>query len=244
MCGRFTLATPAAEWAALFGLDGVPDLEPRYNIAPTQDVAVVRSTTPAQGGDVAAAAADPAAPRRELVELRWGLVPHWARDFDPVGRALINARSETAAEKPSFRDSFRFRRCLVVADGFYEWKPEGRRKQPYWIHREDRRAFAFAGLWDRWTGGEDPPVESCTILTTEANEALRPLHDRMPVILEVGAHATWLDADAPAWELEPLLAASPLETLVFHPVSTLVNHVGNDDPACIEPLRSQTEMFR
>lgn len=245
MCGRFTLATPAAEWAALFGLDRVPDLEPRYNIAPTQDVPVVRSTAPAQGGDGAAAASTGSSgPPRELVELRWGLVPHWAREFDPVGRALINARSETAAEKPSFRDSFRFRRCLVVADGFYEWKPEGSRKQPFWIHREDGRAFAFAGLWDRWTGGEGPPVESCTILTTPANEALRPLHDRMPVILETDAHATWLDPDAPAWELEPLLAPMPPEALAFHPVSTRVNHVGNDDPACIEPLRSQTELFR
>jgi len=243
MCGRFTLATPAAEWAALFGLDRVPDLEPRYNIAPTQDVAVVRSTAPAQGGE-AAPEAEPAVPTRELVELRWGLVPHWAREFDPVGRALINARSETAAEKPSFRDSFRFRRCLVVADGFYEWKPEGRRKQPYWIHREDGRAFAFAGLWDRWAGGDGPPVESCTILTTEANEALRPLHDRMPVILEPGSYGIWLEPDAPMWELEPLLVPLTPDLLAFHPVSTHVNHVGNDDPACIDPLRSQTEMFR
>ncbi len=245
MCGRFTLATPAAEWAALFGLDRVPDLEPRYNIAPTQDVAAVRSTAPAQGADGSTGAATgPADPPRELVELRWGLVPHWAREFDPVGRALINARSETAAEKPSFRDSFRFRRCLVVADGFYEWKPEGRGKQPYWIHREDGRTFAFAGLWDRWSGGEGAAVESCTILTTAANEALRPLHDRMPVILEPGSYDTWLDPDAPAWELEPLLAPAPADLLAFHPVSTLVNRVENDDPVCIEPLGNQTEMFR
>lgn len=245
MCGRFTLATPAAEWAALFGLDRVPDLEPRYNVAPTQDVAAVRSTAPPQGGDAAPPReADAPDAERELVLLRWGLVPHWAREFDPVGRALINARSETVAEKPSFRDSFRFRRCLVVADGFYEWKPEGRRKQPFWIHLADRRPFAFAGLWDRWTGHEGPPVESCTILTTSASEALRPLHDRMPVILEPEAHAKWLDPDAAPWELEPLLAKARPEALSFHPVSTRVNHVGNDDPECIEPLRTQTEMFR
>ncbi|MFO7587137.1 MAG: SOS response-associated peptidase [Gemmatimonadota bacterium] len=245
MCGRFTLATPAAEWASLFGLNEVPDLDPRYNIAPTQDVAAIRSTAPAQGGDASPEAPpEPARANREMVALRWGLVPHWAREFDPVGRAMINARSETAAEKPSFRDSFRFRRCLVVADGFYEWRPEGRRKQPYWIHLAERRPFAFAGLWDRWTGGEGAPVESCTILTTDANEALRPLHDRMPVILDPTAHATWLDPDAPLWELQRLMAPLPPEAIAFHPVSTRVNHVANDDPECIELLRTQTELFR
>ncbi len=243
MCGRFTLATPAAEWAALFGLEAVPVLEPRFNIAPTQDVAAVRSTEVPQSGNASdgTGATDGG---RELVMLRWGLVPHWAREPDPIGRALINARSETVADKPSFRDSFRFRRCLVVADGFYEWKPEGKRKQPYWIRMATGTPFGFAALWDRWDGGEGPIVESCTILTTEANETLRPLHDRMPVIVEPSQHACWLSPDTPNWELDPLLRPLPEDVLEVRPVSTRVNHVGNDDPECIAPLRSQTDLFR
>ncbi len=244
MCGRFTLTTPAAEWAALFGLDPVPDLEPRYNIAPTQPVATVRSTARPQGEPAASGTgATSSHEGHEFALLRWGLVPHWAREPDLKGRTLINARSETAAEKPSFRDSLHFRRCLVLADGFYEWQPAGRRKQPYWIHLADERPFAFAGLWDRWTG-EGEPLESCTILTTEANEALRPLHDRMPVILDADQYESWIDPDTPLREVESLLRPYPSESMLFHPVSTHVNHVGNDDPACIAPLRTQTELFR
>jgi putative SOS response-associated peptidase YedK len=244
MCGRFTLTTPAAVWAALFELDSVPPLGPRYNIAPTQPVAAVRSTarpqeeTPEQDDPEAGTGSG-----HEFALLRWGLVPHWAKEPDLKGRTLINARAETVAEKPSFRDSFRFRRCLVVADGFYEWQPAGARKQPYWIRLDSEAPFAFAGLWDRWTG-ESESLESCTILTTEANEGLRPLHDRMPVILAPLNYEAWIDPDTSQRELESLLVPYPSESMTFHPVSIHVNHVGHDDPACIAPLRSQTDLFR
>lgn len=242
MCGRFTLATPAAEWAALFRLDAVPDVEPRYNIAPTQDVEVVRTPPglrehPGLGQEPAGAAVP-----REIARMRWGLVPHWARE-PGSGQPLINARAETVAEKPSFRDSYRERRCLIVADGFYEWQAAGGRKQPYWIGLADGRPFGFAGLWDRWSAPEGGTLESCVILTTDANETLRSLHDRMPVILDPANHDLWLDADTIPWELEPLLRPHPDEDMRFHPVTTRVNYVTHDDPACMEPLASQTEMF-
>ena len=237
------MTTPAAVWAELFELDFVPELGPRYNIAPTQPVAAVRSTARPQTDTAESGEMETRnGPSRELALLRWGLVPHWARDPDLKGRTLINARSETVAEKPSFRDSFRFRRCLVVADGFYEWQPAGARKQPFWIRLESGTPFAFAGLWDRWVG-EDQTLESCTLLTREANEGLRSLHDRMPVILDPQNHEAWIDPDTPHWELESLLGPYPSESMTFHPVSTHVNHVGHDDPACIAPLRSQTDLF-
>ncbi len=241
MCGRFTLTTPAADWAALFELDPVPDLAPRYNIAPTQPVATVRSVARPQTETPEGAQAGSGS-GHEFALLRWGLVPHWSRDPDLNGRTLINARSETAAEKPSFRDSFRFRRCLIVADGFYEWQDTGSRKQPFWIRLENGSPFAFAGLWDQWTGDSES-VESCTILTTEANEILRPLHDRMPVILDPHRHDAWIDPDTPQRELESLLVPYPSESITFQPVSTYVNYVGHDDLACISPLRSQTDLF-
>lgn len=244
MCGRFTLTTPAAVWAALFELDSVPRLGPRYNIAPTQPVAAVRSTARPQAEkpekDKTEAGTGSG---HEFALLRWGLVPHWAKQPDLKGRTLINARSETVAEKPSFRDSFRFRRCLVIADGFYEWQPAGARKQPFWIRLDTEAPFAFAGLWDRWTG-ESESLESCTLLTTEANEVLRPLHDRMPVILDPLNFETWIDPDTSHRELESLLVPYPSESMTFHPVSTHVNHVGHDDPGCIAPIRSQTDLFR
>ena len=237
------MTTPADVWAKLFELDSVPELGPRYNIAPTQPVAAVRSTArpqtdAAESGRVESRNGS----NRKFALLRWGLVPHWAREPDLKGRTLINARSETVADKPSFRDSFRFRRCLVVADGFYEWQPAGARKQPFWIRLDSGAPFAFAGLWDRWVG-EDQTLESCTLLTTEANEGLRSLHDRMPVILDPQHHEAWIDPDTPHWELESLLGPYPSESMTYHPVSTYVNHVGHDDPACIAPLRSQTDLF-
>jgi putative SOS response-associated peptidase YedK len=242
MCGRFTLATPAAEWAALFGLQEVPDVEPRFNIAPTQDVDVVRALPGVREHAGLGRAPDGASVPREAARLRWGLVPRWAREVGS-GQPLINARSETVAEKPSFRDSFRDRRCLVVADGFYEWQSTGGRKQPYWIGMEDGRPFGFAGLWDRWNPGEGAPLESCAILTAAANETLRPLHDRMPVIVDPEHFELWLDPDTIPWELEPILQGSERADLRFHPVSTRVNYVANDDPACMEPMRTQTELF-
>src|ERR1700676_4923775 len=173
MCGRFFILASPGELADLFQLAGVPDLAPRYNIAPTQPVAVVR-------------AADQA---RELVRLRWGLIPSWSKD---AKMAQINARSEPAAGKPMFRTAFRKRRCLIPASGFYEWKATGgKKKQPFCIRLADDKPFAFAGLWDRWEG-PDGPVESCCILTTDANELVRPIHDRMPVILDPRYFDQWL----------------------------------------------------
>ncbi len=242
MCGRFTLATPAAEWAALFRLDEVPPVDPRYNIAPTQPVVIVRAPPGLREHPGLALAPAEAQLPREWAAVRWGLVPHWARG---IGAAppLINARSETVAERPSFRDSFRERRCLVVADGFYEWRAEGRQKQPYWIGFADAVPFGFAGIWDRWQGPDGESVESCAILTTAADESLRELHERMPIIVPPESHDLWMDPDTIPWELEPLLAPQPLEDMVWHPVSTRVNFVTNDDPACLEPLESQTELF-
>jgi putative SOS response-associated peptidase YedK len=206
----------------------MPLFEARYNIAPTQDVLVVR--------------ADPADGRRAAAMLRWGLIPSWsASDKAGTGPPLINARAETLAEKPTFRTAFRLRRCLIPADGFYEWQqtPGGSRgkKQPYYIHRPDGAPFAFAGLWERWGTGE--AIESCTIVTTAANRTLRELHERMPVILAPGDYSTWLDAtiEDPA-ALQPLLAPCGEDELVAEPIGTHVNKVANDDPRCIEVQRS------
>lgn len=220
MCGRFTMATPGQTIAEVFGLDAAPDLAPRYNIAPTQPVAVVRGT--ADGG-------------REVALLHWGLIPSWAKDR-AVGARLINARAETVGEKPAFRAAFRARRCLIVADGFYEWQKLGDRKRPHHIRMADGRPFAFAGLWERWaeTGGE--AVESCTIVTTTPNELLAPIHDRMPAIVEPGLYARWLDirqrdADTLAGILRPYAA----EAMIASPVALLVNNPANDSPECLRP---------
>lgn len=214
MCGRYTLASPGNVVAELFGLGEVPALRPRYNIAPTQQVAVVRA----------------AGVRVELGMLRWGLVPSWAKDLT-IGQKLINARAETVAEKPSFRAALRARRCLVVADGFYEWQPAGGRKQPWYFQFRDGRVFAFAGLWERWAPPGIDPIESCTIVTTEANEVVAPVHGRMPVILTVENGRRWL-AGGPIEGLQALLAPFPPDKMRAHPVSLRVNSPANDDPAC------------
>src|SRR5438067_3297187 len=167
MCGRFTLTAPREALTSLFPLFDIPDVTPSYNVAPTQAVLAVR--VPA-GRD-----------KPELAALKWGLVPGWADD-PAIGNRLINARAETVAEKPAFRAAFRQRRCLVLADGFFEWQKVNGRKQPYYFGLRRGEPFAFAGLWERWDKGEIP-LETCTLLTTEANTLLRPLHDRMPVIL-------------------------------------------------------------
>lgn len=218
MCGRFTLRTNASRVAEAFGLDVVPDIVSRYNIAPTQSIAVVRLS-----GD------GELRPRLSLV--RWGLIPFWAKD-PSIGARTINARSETVAERPTFRDSFRKRRCLVAADGFYEWKAAGKKKQPYYIHFADDRPFAFAGLWDRWKPADGEPIESCTILTTSASKSLASLHERMPVILRPEDHLAWLDGSK---GLE-LLAPNESEEIIATPVSTEVNNVRNHSPKCVEPV--------
>ena len=221
MCGRFTQAAPNETVAELFQLPSVPALAPRYNIAPTQDVAAVRAGV--AGG-------------RELVALRWGLLPSWASERSVAAR-MINARAETLADKPAFRAAFRSRRCLVVADGFYEWQRLGGRKQPHFVGFGDGRPFGLAGLWERWTGEEGGPVESCTIVTTAANEVVAPLHDRMPVILEPGEFALWLDPEVRNPEaLRPLLRPHAAGAMCAYPVSPLVNDPARDLPACREPL--------
>ncbi len=220
MCGRFLLLSSGREVAEAFDLTGFPELAPRYNIAPTQPVLAVR-------------AADTG---REAALLRWGLVPPWAKDMK---QAPINARAETAADKPTFRHALRKRRCLVPADGFYEWAAAGGRKQPYCFRPWAGRPWAFAGLWERWQGPEGP-LESCAILTTEANELVRPVHDRMPVILPERYWAAWLDAGLQgAGELLPLLRSFPSDAMRAYPVGPRVGNPRNDGPACLEPAVGQ-----
>lgn len=221
MCARYTLSTPPDALAGLFDLDLLIDILPRYNIAPTQNVLAVRPS---------------AAGSREFVQLRWGLVPSWANDLS-IGQKLLNARSETVGEKPAFRDAVRKRRCLIPADGFYEWKTLNKKKLPYHIHRPDRAPFAFAGIWEHWEAPDGKPVETCTILTTDANESLKALHDRMPVILTRENYARWLDPETrDAKKLEDLFAPLPEAALTMNPVTPQVNNARFDDPVCIEPI--------
>ena len=227
MCGRFTLTDPDADIAVQFGLPEIPDIPPRYNIAPTQPVAAVRLRAGEQ--------------TRELVMLHWGLIPFWAKD-PKIGARMLNARSETAAEKPSFRAAFRRRRCLVIADGFYEWQKQNGTKQPFFIHMRDGRPFAFAGLWEHWQGPDASVIESCTLLTTEPNDFLRPVHNRMPVILNPADYELWLDPEVQeADQIQHLLHPYPAQELDAYPVSTFVNRPANDSPTCIEPLANVEE---
>jgi putative SOS response-associated peptidase YedK len=224
MCGRYTQVRPWSELVELYRIAGegaALNLPPRYNIAPTQPVPVVR---PRAGGT-----------GRELVLVRWGLIPFWAKD-PAIGVRTINARAETVADRPSFRQAFRRRRCLVVADGFYEWQASGGGgKQPYRITLADSRPFAFAGLWESWRSPAAETTESCTIVVTAANRFLQPIHDRMPVILDPADFAAWLDTSRPLAEAQALLRpyAGPMTAV---PVGKRVNRVANDDPACIEPI--------
>jgi putative SOS response-associated peptidase YedK len=221
VCGRFTQASPGEVIAELFDLPEVPRLAPRWNIAPTQPVGAVRTGA---GG------------ARELVELHWGLIPSWAKERS-VGARMINARAETVAEKPAFRAALRARRCLIVADGFYEWRKTGARKQPHFIRLRDGRPFAFAGLWERWAAGPDEAVESCVIVTTTPNELLAPIHDRMPVILAPSDFAGWLDPGTrDASRVLPLLRPHPADEMEAYPVGLRVNNPGNDDPSCARAL--------
>jgi putative SOS response-associated peptidase YedK len=221
MCGRYSLTTPAESVRRLFDYEARPNLEPRYNIAPTDEVPVVRLAR--DGG------------ARELVMMRWGLVPWWAKDIK-IGAKTINARAETVARKPAFRDAFRERRCLVAADGFYEWRKEGKLLRPFRITRRDHEPFAFAGLWERFTPPEGAAIVSFTIITTEANVLLRPLHGRMPVIVGADDHGAWLHPEAGAPDLQALLRPFPDDQLSFFEVSPRVNKVANDDASLIEPV--------
>ena len=218
MCGRFTLKTRGEVLAEHFGLPEVPELVPRFNIAPSQPVAVVREGAEGAG--------------RELVGLRWGLIPPWADD-PAIGHRMINARAETVAERPAFRAALRRRRCLVVADGFYEWRRQDGRKQPFYFRLKDGGPFAFAGLWERWQKG-DGPIESCTLITTEANDLVGPVHDRMPVVLDgPEAEAMWLSKDVEVSEAEGLLIPFPSERVSVAPANPAVNRAGVEGPELI-----------
>lgn len=226
MCGRYSLTTPEEALRRLFRYDGPAlNFPPRYNIAPTQEVPVVRLAGTEGGGEGG----------RELAMLRWGLIPSWAKEA-AISNRMINARAETVSEKPSFRNAFRERRCLIPADGFYEWTKSDGAKQPYRIHRDDDGPFAFAGLWERWRQAGET-IESCTIVTTDANDALQPIHHRMPVILDPEDFDTWLDAEnTPRDVAQALLRPYSGGGFASYRVSTHVNSPRNDDANCFAPL--------
>lgn len=216
MCGRFNLITNPEQLTMAFNVDNVPvQLVPRYNIAPSQPVSAVRLN--ANG-------------KRELTHFQWGLIPSWAKEAK-IGYKMINARSETAHEKPSFRSAFKRRRCLIPMTGFYEWQKRPDGKQPTHIHFPDYDIFAVAGLWEEWRG-----LQTCTLLTTTPNETMRPIHDRMPVIVDKADYDLWLDTSAPLPAVRALLRPYQSDMLVTTPVSTYVNKPVNEGAQCILPI--------
>jgi len=222
MCGRFTLTVDPGQIQAAFpGIEVPRELPPRYNIAPTQPVAVI----PNDG-------------KARLDYYLWGLIPSWAKDTQ-IGNRMINARAETLAEKPAFRAAFRRRRCLVLADGFYEWRADAltKRKTPMYIQLESREPFGFAGLWEIWTSGDGSEVRSCTIITTEPNQLITPIHNRMPVIIPPDNYEQWLaPQELPLQQLQSMLVPYPAGEMVAYPVSRLVNSPENDVPDCVLPV--------
>jgi putative SOS response-associated peptidase YedK len=225
MCGRFTMTVDPAQLQDTFPWLNVPEgMEPRYNIAPTQPVAVVPNND-----------------ENRIEFFNWGLIPSWAKD-PSIGNRMINARAETLAEKPAFRAAYRRRRCLVLADGFFEWRkdPGQKAKQPMYIRLKTGEPFAFAGLWEIWNSADGSQILSCTIITTEPNELVSDIHNRMPVILPREDYSAWLNPNEiqPA-DLGDLLRPYPSTELAAYPVSTIVNSPGNDSPACVAPLTQE-----
>jgi putative SOS response-associated peptidase YedK len=222
MCGRFTLTVDLGQIQAAFpGIEVPRDLPPRYNIAPTQPVAVI----PNNG-------------QNRLDFYIWGLIPSWAKDPE-IGNRMINARAETLAEKPAFRSAYRRRRCLVLADGFYEWRadPGTKSKTPMYIQLESTEPYGLAGLWEIWSNGDGSEIRSCTIVTTEPNQLLSSIHNRMPVIVSADNYDRWLSPqELSPEELQPVLAPYPAEEMVAFPVSRLVNSPNNDVPECVLPV--------
>jgi putative SOS response-associated peptidase YedK len=216
MCGRAVLTTPPEDIRELFGLDEVPNLTPRFNIAPTQPIAVIREP-------------------RKLELLRWGLIPHGAHTL-AAGARGINVRAETVARVPAYRSSFWSRRCLVIVDGFYEWKKDGKLRRPFLFHGQDRRPFALAGIWDRATTADGEVVESCAIVTRGAAGLVATIHDRMPLILGSDLFAPWLDAATK--DATKLLGGSEMN-LAAYEVSAVVNNPAHEDPRCIEPVDTE-----
>jgi putative SOS response-associated peptidase YedK len=221
MCGRFALKAPPRSIQEHFHLPEKVNLSPRYNIAPSQAVAVIRHL--------------PGKNYRQLDMLHWGLIPGWAKDMK-IGYKMINARGETLAQKPSFRTAYKKRRCLIAADGFYEWQHAGRTKQPFYIQLHGAILFGFAGLWESWQSPDGSEVESCTIITTSANELVGKIHDRMPVILFPEQYNTWLRDPVPELVRQQLLVPYPAAAMEAYRVGPLVNSPKNDSPACILPL--------
>lgn len=221
MCGRFTLTVNPADLQETFENYTFPqNFAPRFNIAPTQPILAI-----------------PNDDRRAADFFIWGLIPMWAKD-PSIGSRLINARAETIEEKPSFRGSLKYKRCMILADGFYEWKTMGKTKIPYFIHMSDRRPFAFAGLWDSWNSPDGSQIKSCTIITTEPNDLMSLIHNRMPAILHPRDYDKWLDPSAQTPEtLKPLIKPYPAEEMNAYPVSTLVNKPENDRPDLVVPVR-------
>lgn len=222
MCGRFTLNTSAKIIAEFFKLSEVPELKPRYNIAPTQSIATVTVS--------------PETIQRQFQFMRWGLIPSWAKDMK-IGSKTINARSETVAEKPAFRSAIKHRRCLIIADGFYEWQPQGKKKQPYYFTMANGEPFAFAGLWENWTSPEGENIVSCSIITTAANETVQPVHDRMPVILPSGDWEQWLDPSInTSGQVLPLLKPYTSDAMKANAVSAIVNSPAREGIECIQAI--------
>jgi putative SOS response-associated peptidase YedK len=219
MCGRYLITTAPEAFRALFRYAGQPNFPPRYNVAPTQPVPIVRLVEGA----------------REFALVRWGLIPAWVKDPRTFS-LLINARGESVNEKPAFRNAMRRRRCLFLTDGFYEWKREGRGRRPYVVRAKDRSPLAFAGLWETWMGANGEEMETAAIVTTAANRALAPLHDRMPVFVPPEAFDLWLDCrNVDARTAAALITPAPEGRLEAYEISPAVNRVENDDPSLIEP---------
>lgn len=233
MCGRYRLSRRKQLVEEYFDCNPWDeDWTPRYNIAPTQPVPVIRQ--------------HPKEPVRQISTMRWGLIPNWAKD-PSIATSTINARSETAAEKPAFRDPFKFRRCLIPADGFYEWKRSGASKQPFCFEVGGGEVFAFAGLWDGWHNPTERWIKTCTILTTTPNTVTSAVHDRMPVILDRESYDLWLDPGMQnVAAISELLKPYDADSMRCYPVSTRINHVANDDALCSQPVEvaeSQSNLF-
>ena len=213
MCGRFTLYITAEELASHYDLRTIPATEARYNIAPSQQINIIKGTSE----------------ELTLASMRWGLIPHWAKD-EKIGYKLINARAETISEKPSFRSAFKFRRCLVPASGFYEWKREGSHKQPYYFQVKDTPLFSMAGIWESWKAPDGQIIESCSIITTEANNVVSEVHDRMPVIINQDSYNHWFEG----LECQDLLQPYISSGMTMYPVSERVNSPKNNGSDCIK----------
>lgn len=219
MCGRFVQIIDLREAGRIFEAIVEAGLKPNYNVAPRQPVAVIMEDG-----------------RRKIVEMQWGLVPHWAKDGS-IANKLINARSETIAEKPSFREPFKSRRCLIIADGFYEWQAKDGAKKPWFVFMKDKRPFAMAGLYDRWRNNEGKVITTCTIITTEANEFMKPLHHRMPVIIGPRDYDLWLDpAEKDTAKISALMKPWGAGTMDAHEVSPVVNSPLHNSPDCINGI--------